>query len=126
MSLATKGIHELRTIAFNLKVPDVFNLTRDRLIHQIELKRVAEAKPEPVRIEPPAYDARLMTKPPSKKATKAEVEELLREHMARGLIFRVDENEETWQMWCGKKLDTGSMRMPLRVILLCADRVISE
>jgi len=73
--------------------------------------------------EPAAYDARLMTKPPSRKSDKELALEVLAPFIAKGL--HVDfPNEEEWRMKWGKREDTGTLRMPPRVIVGCAKEMM--
>lgn len=94
-----------------------------QLLQAIELKQVALI-PEPAVIPPrPEYDARLMTKPPAKFSQHAELVALLEPHTTAGLHLTFPE-PEVWEMSYGKKTDTGSMRVPLRVILKCAEEIM--
>lgn len=121
--LKTKSIHELRVIAQTFGVTDTLSKDSQQLIDAIEQKQrgmVKEPKAVPLR---PEYDARLMTKPPSKKSTESDIRDLLKDHIRVGLHLEFTD-QETWAMSHGNKNDTGSVRMPLRVILKCADKVM--
>jgi hypothetical protein len=122
--LTNKSIHELRAIAEGYGVPDVFAKDLNELRQAIELKQVAHIKePEfvpPVRQE---YDTRLMTKRPAKTFTQEEAIELTKPHRVRGLVLTFPDPDR-WHMRIGIKEDTGTLRMPPRVFLDCADRIM--
>lgn len=121
--LRSKSIHELRSIAQGMGVTDIFAKDQIQLVQAIELKQQA-LMPEPEIVIPkPEYDARLMTKPPAKKGSQQELEELLAPYIARGMRLSFPE-PEIWHMVCGKKEDTGNMRQPLKNILQCADKIM--
>lgn len=121
--LRNKSIHELRAIAQGFGVGDIFSLDALQLAQAIELRQQAMI-PEPTPIPPrPEYDARLMTKPPSKATTQKDIEDLLAGHIARGLRLTFPD-PESWAMQFGKREDTGPMRMPLRIVLTKAEGVM--
>lgn len=88
----------------------------------IELKQQTYSTLPQLDIPKPEYDARLMTKPPSRRSNRDEIKELLSPYVARGLHLTF--GDEQWFMTCGKKSDQGTMRMPLRVVLRCARKVM--
>lgn len=120
--LHKKTIHELRAIAQGYGIPDLFAKTDIQLTQAIELKQqeMVPDKPEP--IPPPQYDARLMMKPPAKRSSQKDIEELLAPHVARGLHLHFD--EERWYMQFDKRTDEGTLRMPLRTVLTCAGKIM--
>lgn len=121
--LRDKSLHELRAIAQGYGIEDLFSKDAKQLTQDIELKQVAMI-PEPAIVIPrPEYDARLMTKPPAKHSNVDDLMDLLKPYIERGMRFKLVD-EETWEMACGKVTDTGSLRMPLRVILGCAAKVM--
>jgi hypothetical protein len=121
--LKDKSVHELRAIAQTFDIDNIFSMDAGQLAHAIEIKRV-ELIPEPeIELPKPHYDARLMTRPPSKKSKKDEILDLLDGHIKLGLRVEFID-EETWSMYRGDKTDTGSIRVPLRVMLKCADRMM--
>lgn len=86
--------------------------------------RQAAMLPKPAEpLVKPEYDARLMTKRPAKRGDQQEVERLLQPYIERGLHLSFPE-PEIWAMRCGKKTDTGTMRMPMRIILRCAEKML--
>lgn len=122
--LRKKSIHDLRVVAQAFGVNDVFSKDQAHLIQEIELKHrpvhVAAVLP-PL----PAYDARLMTKPPSKRSNAEELVPLLEPYIALGLKVTFDDNGERWFMTCGKRNDEGTMRMPLKGVVECARKLLA-
>lgn len=122
MSLETKSLTELRKIAQGFGVAEIFSKSATQLLQDIGLKQ-QELQPKPqIAIPQPPYDARLMTKAPSKRASIPEIEEALREHVAQGL--KLSFTEENWRMSFGVKNDMGTIRMPLRSVLYCANQMM--
>lgn len=121
--LSSKSLTELRGIAQSYNIPDIFQKDQRQLVQAIEMKQKAMLPEPKVEIPRPEYDARLMLKPPSKKSTQEEAEELLAPYIARGL--HVTFEPEWWKMSFGKKTDEGTMRMPLRVLLKCAEKLMN-
>lgn len=122
--LRKKSIHDLRQIAQSFSIADIFSKDQLQLCQAIELKQQDMSKRrEPPEIPKPEYDARLMTKPPAKMSHEESIKELLKEHVVRGLRLTFPDPER-WEMSYGKKTDCGNMRMPLRVVLGCADRLL--
>lgn len=122
MSLNNKSLTQLRAIAQSYDVADIFQKDAILLIQAIELKQKGMIPAPKIEILKPEYDARLMTKIPSRKSVKHEIEELLAPYAARGLALSFD--EENWFMSIGKKNDSGTIRQPLRQILRCADKLM--
>lgn len=122
--LSSKSLIELRGIAQSFDIPDLFQKDRNQLLQAIALKQEALIPAPRIAIPKPEYDARLMTKPPSKKANIDEIKQLLSGHIARGLRVDFDENQERWMLAYRKKTDEGTIRMPMRIVLRCADKVM--
>lgn len=123
-TLRDRSIHELRGMAQAFGVADIFEKDIPHLIQDIELRQQTLA-PAPVPLPPlPDYDARLMTKPPSKRSVPDDVVTLLEPYITRGLRFTIDDNAETWAMQFNKVTDSGTMRMPMRHLLEAARRVM--
>lgn len=119
-----KDLHKLRSIAQGYNIPDIFAKTENQLRQEIELKQIEHLPKQKEVIPHNPYDARLMTRPPAKKSNRDSILELLQEHIRRGL--HVDfPDEETWEMRYAKKIDTGNIRIPLRTILQCANKVMA-
>lgn len=121
--LKNKSIHDLRGIAQSFEIANIFSMDEAQLRQAIELKQ-NELIPEPEIVLPrPEYDARLMTRPPSKKGSEGEIRELLTTHVKRGLHLSFPEPEQ-WHMQFGKREDTGTCRQKLSVILRCAEKIM--
>jgi hypothetical protein len=123
-ALAAKSLTQLRSIAQGYQIADIFQKTNVQLIQEIELKQKQMLPKPEVVIPKPEYDARLMTKPPAKSSDQDAISDLLKTHVASGLHLSFD--EERWYMKHGKKTDEGTLRMPLRTVLNCADRILRE
>lgn len=121
--LDQKTLTELRTIAQGLGVSDIFSKSVPELMQDIEKKHKDLIPPEKIVIPPPIYDARLMTQQPAMTCNKDELMELLQPFIQRGL--KVFLGEETWRFSFGKKHDTGTLRMPIRIALKKAQEVLS-
>jgi hypothetical protein len=120
--LRKKSVHDLRVMAQAFGVDDIFEKDAEHLIQEIILKQeniYIPPTPKPIRNE---YDARLMTKAPSKISSPKEIVDLLTDHIKMGLDLSFD--EEHWYMSKGKKNDMGTLRMPLRHVLDCADKIL--
>lgn len=120
--LRSKSLTELRGLAQALGVSDIFQKDHAHLVQAIELKTQNIAPPVVPAIPKPEYDARLMTRPPSKRSSEAELRELLQPYVDRGM--RLEITEEQWKIAIGKKNDQGTLRMPLRVMLKCAEELM--
>lgn len=104
-------------------VTDIFEKDTQHLIQEIEIKQQKIFKPPAVTLPlKPEYDGRLMTKPPSRRSSMMDITELLEPHIMLGL--KLSFSEERWQMAFGKKTDDGTLRMPLRHVLHCAERIM--
>lgn len=121
--LRHKSLHQLRGIAQSYGISDIFSMDDKQLIQAIEIKQQAHAVPAPIaEIPQPQYDARLMTKPPSKRSDEQSIREMLAGHVARGLHLSF--TNEGWRMQWEKRADEGTLRMPLRVVLHCANQIM--
>lgn len=121
--LKNRSIHQLRQIADGYGIANVFSKDANQLIQAIEAKQTDMVRDVSQPIPRPEYDARLMLKPPSKSSDEREVLNLLQGHISKGLHIEFPEVDR-WHMKWGVKEDTGNMRVPLRVILDCADRLM--
>lgn len=122
MTLRKKSLTDLRAIAQSYSIPDMFQKTDIQLIQAIEDKQTEMLPKAVIEIPKPEYDARLMDKPPARLSDRGLVEELLAPHVSKGLHLSFD--EERWYIKFGKKTDEGSLRMPARSILNCANNVL--
>lgn len=123
MTLRNKSVHQLRAIAQGYSIPDIFSMDDKQLIQAIELKQQDMIPAPTIAIPQPAYDARLMTKPPSRLSDEEQVRDVLTPHIAAGL--RVTFDPERWYMQWDKRTDEGTLRMPLRVVLRCAEKIMA-
>lgn len=121
--LRDKTIHELRSIAEGYGIPDVFSKEPNILRQEIELKQKALQPEAKVEVPRPEYDARLMTSRPARVSKVEEAQELLVPYVERGLEFDILP-EEQWQMRYKDRTDCGTLRMPLRTLLDCAERLM--
>lgn len=104
-------------------VTDIFEKDHAHLLQEIELKQQTILKPALPDLPPkPEYDARLMTKPPARRSSVLEITEMLAPYVKMGLKLSFD--EEHWYMAHGKKNDQGTIRMPMRTVLQCAEKVM--
>lgn len=110
-------------MAQSFGIPDIFEKDAIQLAQAIEIKQQIMAPAIATLPPKPEYDARLMDKPPSKRANMTDILDMLEPYIIRGLKLTFD--EEHWFMASGIKNDTGTIRMPLKHILDCARRVIS-
>ena len=120
--LEGKSLTQLRSIAQSFGVSDIFSKNELQLRQDIQLKQQDLQPKQSITIHQPPYDARLMTRAPSKRATRAEIEEALKEHIALGL--KLSFTEENWRMSFGVKNDTGTIRMPIRTAIYCANQLM--
>lgn len=122
--LQNKSLVQLRGIAQSYGIADIFQKDEKQLVQSIELKqRELEPKPK-VEVPKPEYDARLMTQPPAKIGEVDEITQLIDPYIKRGLHFSTD--AERWYMRHGIKTDEGTLRMPMRTIIFCADRIMEK
>jgi len=122
--LNKKSLTDLRGIAQSFDVPDIFSKTDIQLIQAIELKQQTLVAPKPEPIPAPMYNATLMTKPPSKVSDRDKAMELLQPFINRGLHLEFTDTDD-WTMRWGKREDSGTLRMPLRVLLGCAQKIMA-
>lgn len=123
--LESKSIHDLRQIAqsFGIAPDKLFQMDAVQLRQAIELRQEKMQPVPEIVIPKPEYDARLMTKPPSKSSTQDQIVELLKPFTSIGMHLDFPE-AETWRMRHGKKEDTGTIRQPLRIIRQCAEKIM--
>lgn len=121
-ALQQKSLTEIRAIAQALKVPDIFKKEKHHLIQAIELQQDILVPRPKIEIPKNVYDARLMSHSPAEKSSREELDELLVPYVQRGLKVRYD--EERWYFSRDRKTDEGTLRMPLRVVLRCAERML--
>lgn len=81
----------------------------------IELDNICQPNDKPKEINEEKKEVKC------KKNTKEEVLEAIKPFMFGGMQARI--NEEFWEFRNGNKLDSGTLSMPLTVIVRCADFV---
>ena len=118
------SIHELRGIAESYGIADVFSKDEKHLRQEIELAKAEHAKPQVQPIPKPEYDPRIRNLPPAKECSQEIILDYLKPFMDRGLKVSFPEPER-WHMIFDKREDSGNIRIPPRVILKCAQRVMS-
>jgi hypothetical protein len=124
-SLEDKSIHELRAIYAAYGHFDGSTLDKNALIQKIEMHQQSLI-PEPELVIPaPAYDARLMSKPPAKRSDRELIEEYLAPYVAMGMHLEFP-HEEQWYIRHGKREDSGSVRQKPLAIMRCADRLMKK
>jgi len=121
--LRDKSLTDLRSIAQGYGIADIFAKDKVQLLQAIELKQQSMIPEAKITVVQPEYDARLMTKTPARKSDQAIIEEVLAPYVAKGL--RLNFTEETWSMSFDKRNDSGTLRMPPRILLKCAERVLN-
>lgn len=119
--LTSKSLTELRTLCLSLGIKFSFGDDALSLIQKLETK--AKPSPEVPPLTRPQYDARLMTKPPGKSCNQDLVLYYLKPYVEYRGLHVTFPDEETWEMRCGKKVDTGPLRMPPRVLIRKAEDV---
>lgn len=118
MSLEKKSIHELRGIAQAVGLDMDWEWDRLKLIKKIDGKVAPPPPPVPSMSDEP-QDQRLRTVPPAYNLSQHAITEAMRPYMDKGIVLTYP-TAETWQMNIGKRQDSGSIRVPLRVIIECA------
>lgn len=123
MSLERMSLTELRGIAQSVGVKDVFAKTANELRSEIVVKQEQKLPVPAAPIPKPVYDARLMTRVPTRHSNQEELEKLLEQHFERGLRISYPAPEQ-WLMQYKDREDSGTMRQSLLNILRCADKLM--
>ena len=116
--LEKKTLTELRTIAQGLGVTEIFSKSKAHLLQGIEQKHKDLIPVEKI-IIPIEYK----TLPSGKMSDKEQLMDLLQPYIKRGLKVVIE--EETWRFSFGRKSDSGTLRMPLRIALKKAQEILS-
>jgi len=121
--LESKSITELRGMYASMGGDVNFSDSKTTLITKIGL-RISDRMPkvDPIQTAVPE-DQRLRTNPPAHNMDQESVTEALQPFIDAGLRLSFPEHD-SWQMSFGKKTDSGSLRVPLRVIVGCARGVM--
>lgn len=118
-----KTIVELRAMAHALGCKFTFAdneaMLRRKIDEAVQKKAPPAATYDPVT----APDWRLTTRPPARWCDQDMIKEALSGHIERGMRLSFP-TPETWRMAFDKREDTGSIRMPLRVVVKCADQIL--
>ena len=118
--LQDKSIEDLRAI-----VTDYHASWHHREKKETLIERICELS---VIIQPDQKNKRTteqpqkIEKPAPNMLTDEEILEALTEQIERGLLVRVD--DVSWSIRFRDKTDTGSLTMPLRTIIRCADTIM--
>lgn len=121
--LRDKPLVDLRGMAQAFGITDIFEKDATQLAQEIEQRRDRMADDVAPKLpERPIYDARLMWTHRDKKSNPTDIVGLLEQHITMGLKLSFD--EERWYMAWGERNDEGTLRMPLRHVLDCAERVM--
>jgi hypothetical protein len=121
--LENKSLHQLRAIAQSFGVKDIFTLEANKLIQEIGLKQQALMPAVDIVPPRPDYDMRILGMNKRDHHSREVVTALLQPLIDKGLKLEFIDGE-TWQVSFDKKTDTGSLKLPLRVILVCAEKVL--
>lgn len=122
MTLDKKSLTELRAIYQSFGTGDLdMSLDKPRLMQEIERKkREIYVRPEPM-VKP--LDGRLAFESPACLSSKDDALDVLKPYIERGLKVTFPDDDH-WAMSIDKKTDEGTLRMPLRVVELCARRLM--
>lgn len=121
-SLEDRSLTELRAIAQGCGASFDFSTSKAHLLQAIRIKSVdIVPKPDakPVHIAEPE---RIRTIPPSKNVSRETLILILKPFTDRGLKIEFD--GDNWTMRAGKKEDSGNMRVPLRILVRCAEQLL--
>lgn len=98
-------------------------MTREVLKAQL-LAKLNEMASPPVQADVPEPD-QLRTVPPAKHHSQQEIADALKPYEDVGLILKFP-TADTWEIHCNGRKDSGNVRIPLRVINLCAQALIRK
>lgn len=121
--MATQTMTELRALAQSMGTKWSFSDDRNALKQKIANRQTDLLPPIPPPIIPIPEDQRLRTKPPSKHSDEQTIRQMLRPYIERGLHLTIKDG--MFQMKCGEKTDSGTMRQPPRVVIDCARRLMT-
>lgn len=116
--MKSKSLIELRGIAQSLNIPDIFQKDQVQLIQAIELKQQG-FMPKPEAAIPHVI---IVDKAKDTTDTNA-IKNMLEPFIQRGLHLSFDATR--WYMKHGKRTDEGTLTMPLRVVLRCAEKIFA-
>jgi len=107
-----------------LDIPNATSMDKNQLAQSIMQKQgqVLEKHEPPIII--PTIDPKVLLKPKGKEVDEELLMEVMQIFIDRGLTFRID--GERWYMQRGLKTDEGPLRMPLRSIAQCAEKMFAN
>ena len=111
MSLQDSSIHKLRAIAQGLAVSNIFEKDKNELIQEIDIKNKIEAKEK----EPPPV---VLVVEQKEMPDPNDIVTALEPFIKRGL--KVELSNNCWRMKLAGREDSGSLSVPLNVIVRCA------
>lgn len=121
--LENKSLVELRAIYQGMGGKINWQDNKAKLIELITEKNAATlTPPEPIYTP---HDQKLFTRPPAKASSQHELLALLQDHITKGLDLQFP-TPESWSMRYYKQMDSGTMRMPLRVVVGLANRMMEK
>lgn len=120
--LHAKSMTELRAIAQALGAKFGFGDDKAKLIAAIEAAQAAKL-PAPPPPNPIPFTDELRRVPPARHVTQQRILDELKPLVERGLRVSFPD-PESWHFACGKKHDSGHVRMALRQIVACALQVM--
>lgn len=125
MSLKDKSIIELRSIAQGLGITIQFSDGKEELVRKIDNGLDKQLPPSPSLPPNVPTDMTLRTRPPSKNVTQVAIMDKMTPLIARGLKVTFP-CEDQWHFAFGKRSDSGTLRMPMRVVIECANNVMKK
>lgn len=125
MTLELRSIHELRGMVSAMGGRLDFGDDKKKLAAKIKSMLDAQLPQPQVMIPDMPEDMRLRIVPPARNLPRDQVIAALSEYTERGMRLSFPRPDQ-WRMEFMKKHDTGTMRMPLRVIVGCAQQVMEK
>lgn len=122
-TLDEKSLTELRAIAQGCGAQFDFSTSKPHLLQAIR-QRSIDIIPKPIEEKPVIENPDLLRNlPPAKNLKPDAVIDMLKPYITKGLRLSFP-TQLTWKMEAGKKVDTGTLRMPLRILVRCAEQVM--
>jgi hypothetical protein len=117
--LEDRSLTELRALAQAMGAKFAFADDKSKIIANIREHMAAKVpKPRiPDLVEP--SDQSLIIVPPKYVCTQKQIVDALQPYTLKGLVIRFP-TEDQWMLSCGKKEDSGTLRMPLLDVVRCA------
>ena len=121
MSLKDKSLTELRNIAQVIGIPDIFEKSSGQLLQLIEAAELGKTV-DPIEM-PPAFVGLTNERRLAPLLDPSTVVDMLAPWIKIGLKVRLE--GDRWYLANGERTDEGSMRMPLRHVWQCAEKLMS-